>query len=359
MKTQTIKNTFLYLLPILTSFVSCQNESSVDSNKSYSYFYSKDKSKILYDTNNNFLTSMLFIRSYKDVTEDVDNFSVISQNYGKDKTYIYYTYKPLINVDYDSFYWDDENKLPKDKNHVYLPTTQEDTLTVIKEADPETYENIHLPIECLNNWSKDKKHYFYLHTKTDADRTTLSFESPYLPFDNKYVFNVKPDKVEKIAYRGTISVIDKHMIYDKKRLYMKMGCKLSDYKEIDYKDINTFVYYDKGEHIFGIDKLIFIKGVMMAADNIDTESFEVIQYPYTKDKNRVYYEHNEIPKADPKTFELLNLKYSKDKLHVYNNGEIIPNYTPETFIKDNMGRYPTDSHYGEKPRKKRRWRDDD
>src|SRR3989338_1790366 len=52
-------------------------------------------------------------------------------------------------------------------------------------------------------------------------------------------------------------------------------------------------------------------------ENSDPLTFEVLEWPYSKDKNNVYYEDEIIPRADPTTFEVFEWPYSKDKNNVY------------------------------------------
>lgn len=315
----------LFFLITVLLFSSCRKEEFVDQSKSLNYYYSEDKSKILYDSTVR-VTSFYLGSQYRDVPADVTSFEVISTKFAKDKKHLFYTNIPLINADRESFYWDDKNRLPKDKNHVYLPDTKSNKLIVIKNADSKTYEKHILDENCLN-WYKDKRHYFYDHKITDADRESMNFESPFLPFDKTYVFWVDDNEVNKKKYIGSVTVINKNMIHDDKSLYFKEGCE-KKISIIPFDDMDTFEFYSTVYHIFKID-------------------------------NKVYYAGILIKEADPETFQILNSKYSKDKNHVYKDGAILEGYKPENFKSDGSGRYPTDEDYGKPSRQRYKSRDDD
>lgn len=341
---------------IIITTVSCRKEDGVDLRKSPYYFYSQDNSKILYDTNRD-ITSIIGRAAYKDVTADVESFTVISKEYGKDSKHVYYTFIPLKNVDHTSFYWDEKNELPKDKKNVYYPTTDTDILKVIKDADPLTYEKVNLEVLCLK-WYKDKKHYFYNHVKTDADIETMSFECPYLPFDKEYVFLIDKEAIKKKAYKDSIVIINKNMLRDSRTFYFKADCD-SVSRLIPFQDETSFKYYDRSRHIFRIDNYIYLMGIAIASDHIDADSFEPLEYGYSKDKHHIYHEWDMISEADPATFVILNPKYSKDEKNVYQYGKILKGYSPADFKKDREGRYPPDKDYNVSRNIRRSDKDDD
>jgi len=293
-----------------------------------------------------------------EVTNDVANFSVISSDFGKDSKHIYYTYRALDNVHHGTFYWDEKNGLPKDKKHVYLPTTETNSLTIIKGADPKTYEKVNLDESCLH-WYRDKNFYFYNHEKTAADRNTLSFEAPFLPYDKTYVFSVDDGKVKKTAHSGPITVMGKNILRDSKTFYYKADCD-STHKRINYEDENTFKYFTMDESVFRIDNHIYVLGIIILSDQFDIDSYEILKYNYSKDKNQVYYKSSVLVGADASTFKILNEQYAKDSKNVYETGKILDGYNPMTFVRDRWDRYPTSKDYGKSPRSiSRSWGHDD
>jgi len=62
----------------------------------------------------------------------------------------------------------------------------------------------------------------------------------------------------------------------------------------------------------------------------DAFTFEVIEFPYSKDCNNVYYFSKIIEDADVKTFQIIGKGFSKDDYNVFAAAIIIPNADPKT-----------------------------
>lgn len=324
--------------------VSCRGEEYVDAAKSRNYYYSKDKTTILFDSAIRVM-NLVAKSDYIVVPANVDSFKVISSKFAKDDRFIFYIATPLSNVDYYSFYWDDLAKVPKDKNHVYYPNTYTNKLTVVEDADPETYEKLDLGIRCLD-WYKDKNHYFYNHKKVDADKASMNFTSPLLPFDSTYVFLVDSGVVCQQKHQGNVKALSKNVLCDDSTLYFKASCD-SLTQCIKTPNIGSFLYYNRKYHIFRLDDRVFYMGELL--QGADANTFDLISFPYSKDKDDVFYKNTVLPNSDPRTFKILSSKYAKDKNNVYEEGQIIKGYSPDEFRPDAWGRYPVDPNYGRKP----------
>lgn len=339
---------FLFSVTILLFCSSCRDEKFVDYGKSSKYFYAENKTKILYDSTATVLAFLAnAVDSYTEVPADVSTFEVIGDDFARDNKHLFYTYRILKNGDRESFYWDKSVSLPKDKDHVYLAETQTDYLAIIEDADPGTYKRVKLKYNCLK-WYQDRNHYYYDHVRTIADRATLSFECPFFPYDKTHIFKIKDNKATSYRYKGTVRVVCDNIVHDDVRLFFCAGC-YEEKMEFPIENPKTVRYYDRKNHIFRIDFRIYVKGILMIAKGLDAESFEVIDYPYSKDKSQVYYYDNVIEGADPETFEVLNHYYAKDKNKVYKSGKELKDYEPEKFVKDDWGRYPDDRDYGQRP----------
>lgn len=84
--------------------------------------------------------------------------------------------------------------------------------------------------------------------------------------------------------------------------------------------------------------------------NADIFSFKIIEYPYSKDKNNVYYYNHKIDSANPKTFQIIKEILSKDDTNVYVATKKIVNADPETIeIIDDFNKsrvsYAKDKNY--------------
>lgn len=343
----------IVIFSIYFALASYKNYKPIDLHKSDHYFYSEDKKKILYSVKSALSIFSLFTTTYYDVSSDTETFKVLSNDFGKDKHHIFFKNKKITNVDYKSFYWDIKNALPKDKNHVYTIDYQTENnpskLTPIIYADPISYESVAPYSISLRTWYRDKSHYFYKHKKTIANRETMTFDSDLMPFDNKFVFCKKDEKIYPVPYHGQISIINKKLIYDDIYVYYTPDTDSST-TIITYDRIESVRFYDKEKNIFSVDNKVFIFGKAIEADDVDPQSFEVLIQSYYKDKNQVYYKTKPIKRSDPVHFRVLNKQYAKDKNYVYREGQKLFLYNPKTFTPDKWGNYPADHNYMRRPR---------
>ncbi len=100
-------------------------------------------------------------------------------------------------------------------------------------------------------------------------------------------------------------------------------------------------YYvkDKNHAYYGIAEPKIIEGA-------DPDSFLVIDYFLSKDKNGVYYQDRKMVDADAATFELLGTNgYAKDKQFVYSNGNRIEDADYASFKVLADTEYAKDSHH--------------
>ncbi len=102
---------------------------------------------------------------------------------------------------------------------------------------------------------------------------------------------------------------------------------------VSWADVTSFA----GQRLYGMD----INAVYYAGKPIvwaDTDSFEVLNDIYSKDKNSVYFKLVSIP-ADWNSFELLKGDYARDKDLIYFQDQNI-SASPDKFISN--GRYGAD-----------------
>ena len=64
----------------------------------------------------------------------------------------------------------------------------------------------------------------------------------------------------------------------------------------------------------------------------DSESFQILKYSYTKDKNNVYFLDRKLENVDPDTFEILNSHDARDKTHTYKDGILQESIIPKESI---------------------------
>ena len=112
------------------------------------------------------------------------------------------------------------------------------------------------------------------------------------------------------------------IIYLSLEIYSKY--KINNSKE--QLEINNGVlgngFRKKGNSIYFEDSLM---------KDVDSKSFEVIDWEWEKDKNHYYYQGKCINEIDKETFIILDYHYSKDKNNVYYEDKIIEGADPVTF----------------------------
>ncbi len=92
----------------------------------------------------------------------------------------------------------------------------------------------------------------------------------------------------------------------------------------------------KQGYISGTDFLRIIDGNVYYQDTLivgaDAKTFEMVHWPWQRDKNYYYYLGKKIDYIDRNSFEDLDYHYGKDKHHVYYNEKIIEGADTKTFV---------------------------
>lgn len=141
---------------------------------------------------------------------------------------------------------------------------------------------------------------------------------------------------------------DENFVY-----YGEITTRESSLKKLDNIDPNSFElinkFYSKDKNrVYRLNEYEpWITGVSILEDS-DPATFKLLQedgFIYGKDKNNVYYEWKKIQGADTETFQILDYPYSKDKNNVYYSYEgIVESADPETFIVVKSGFYMKDKN---------------
>lgn len=109
-------------------------------------------------------------------------------------------------------------------------------------------------------------------------------------------------------------------------------------EKINGVNISTFEIMKIGNGLLARDKnAVYSRGIRL--ENSDHDTFELLEYPYTKDKNNVYYDIGNLAGdnwqgilgADPKTFEMRGRGLAKDSKNFYFYAETIPNAIENNF----------------------------
>jgi len=201
----------------------------------------------------------------------------------------------------------DESLYGKDRAQVYFSGI------VLTEAKPDSFQVL------VGGHSKDESHvYFQAGMLAGADVATFEVLNSEYGKDKNAVYRTG-ERIEG-ADAESFEILDHQFNRDKNRVYHKekpmLGIDSASFQSLwvrshplCYKDKNA-VYWD--------DKKV--KGA-------DATSFVLLENrygglgPYGKDRKRVYFRRQVVPKADPATFEMLgNSNYGVDKERLYDLG---------------------------------------
>ena len=203
---------------------------------------------------------------------DIDSFEVLNYRYCKDKNKVVF-YNPgnrsFDNVDWldiSSFDIIDKDYL-KDKNNVYY------FWKVVEWANPNKFEIL------SSEYSKDENNIYYNWEKCNwADYNTFDI------IDENYV----KDK-NNISFFGSI---------------------------VEWIDLNSYTIMDSYSYIKDKDNVfVYVEWEFIPnpwfkiIENVDIDSFELLEYNYSKDKNNMYFENKILEWIDPHSYEFLDTHY--------------------------------------------------
>ncbi|TDQ27519.1 DKNYY domain-containing protein [Tenacibaculum caenipelagi] len=333
-KHSPIAKVFLFFIAIISQACS-PFAGPVDKSVSDSYYYSKSKSNICYSPMGNW-----FELGNTKLNADVKSFKVLGREFGKDKNHVYYKSHIIDNeVDIATFYVDKDNYICFDKNNVYvafnyLPydfnkaNQEKNHLWKVAKANPETFQKIDY------DWSKDDNHFFYNYVPIDADYTSFKVLNENFAKDKNKVYSLKTYELLPALTidPATTKKINDRYIADKNNIYDFQEYQNSELVDslisIPHQNIDDLKILEDKFLLF--DNNVIYDGVKIK--NVDVSSFQIIQFPYSKDKNHVFYYGDIIEKADPKTFSILETSfYAKDKNHVFVYGKLLKEADVATF----------------------------
>lgn len=286
-----MKRILLFLL-IAILIQSCSPGIKVDSKLSDSYYYQPISFLIIYSPQGNW-----FELDYKIVSTAPWNFTVLSENIGKNKNTVFYKYHQQTNVDIESF--SVIKNVIKDKNNVC--TVSEDQLIPIPDADPKSFEYLKPSSTNTLEWSKDNKNYYFHDKKVPVDYNTFKIVNDQFFYDKDSIYTTFNNNIKSIDISyGLIDRINNNYSRNEKTLfyYGNQG----GYKKTPIRD---------GEQIFVIsdevvrvgDKIIY-EGSILLEKEVDSKTFQILSNnsSYFKDKNHIYYNNKILPEADVNTF---------------------------------------------------------
>lgn len=138
----------------------------------------------------------------------------------------------------------------------------------------------------------------------------------------------------------TIEMLGLYLARDKKNLFKiekdgrsgeteKIFLMLEGISPLTYEQNGRFVWDEEGDAIYWE----YSGDINIHLSKVDSDTIQIINQIYVKDKSRVYFEGRPIDGADPKTFKIISNIHTKDKNSVYYWGRKIEQADPETFVE--------------------------
>lgn len=305
----------------------------------------------------------LMFKSFKWPYMDFATLEYFQDENLSDQNHLYISGQPVPDID------------PQTAEIIYLPFLKDATGIYhatdgfVEDADPETFEHL------SGIFFKDKNYLFdansgaYPKATKDygisPDNIQIVSDSPevtYLKNDTSVLMTdpeegyleisgADVDSFERISYHYSK---DKNNIFFENQLLDEIDTDTFEIIEEQYmpaktsdlgytKDANA-VYYNR-EKMESADSytFLYLNIASYAKDaenyfyegepieNIEYDTYEIINYNNSKDANHVYFDREVIPGADPATFEHIYSFYTKDKNAVFYKLEQMEDADPATF----------------------------
>lgn len=302
----------------------------IDPAKSKSYYRHAWKDKFVHSMMGNW-----FELSYTEFEADKKTFQVLSEDFAKDNTTVFWCGQPqpadARTFQIDSF------RTPKDRQQVYMAPDYGDKILVVQGAHPDSYQPILINNKISVDWYKDHSAYFLNGRQVLTDYLSFEIVNETLAADKNHVYVIKPESISSLARNKVLTQRAKRPSGQCKALnanYAKIGntIVLSNWKTefamLPFEKIDSVSAIDERRII--VDGQLISDGVLLP--DFNANSFVNLDRDYIRDSKNVYYNSQKIEGADPATFEVPYEDYSKDKNHVYYKGVVLPEARPNSFV---------------------------
>lgn len=207
----------------------------------------------------------------------------------------------------------------------------------LKNADKETFKLLNDPIWSEYATDKNRAYGFGKELK-NVDLNSFNVLSFRYAKDktNVFCFGDKLEKADPESFENS----EKWDTYSKDKNSVYFNCNI-----IDIAEPQSFTVYFGGEGIAKDKNNVFCGQEKLKGADASTFSQVIPPNPeergahfeYTKDKSNVYYRCNYIVKnADSETFEVIDFNFAKDKNHIFKDGAILEGFNPKTFKSEDV-----------------------
>lgn len=230
------------------------------------------------------------------------SFVVLNDAFAKDSTTAYYKERPFSYADLATFEALDDH-YAKDKDRAYYCDeyregqnyylTKKQTIVTVEDAEPASFVSI------KEDYTKDSKRGYF----------------------KGVGFNVKD-----VAFLSVLQgqfVKDRYQVYFQQRPVKAADVNSFRVLNICYaRDTARVFYYGYHNDVYnGINEI-----------HCNAASFSILEYPYSRDNESVFYIYSKINGADANSFTIVGNDFSKDNNHVYFGSKILKGADPLTFM---------------------------
>lgn len=280
----------------------------------------------LYDHKNVYFKT--FFKNYAPLAADATSFTVLNDNFAKDKHHYFFHDEKLLNIDYKSFKAFNRHAVDKNRAYYFLNSSQ---ISITYSIDYDSYEEIG------NDYAKDKNHLYFQGTRVNNIDPQKVTQNEFGTFhDGKHVIS------------GSYIVMNANL--NSYRRYKNMGYA-TDKRSIYYGDQKIpgsdgatfkFITHEKYGKAYVKDQYhVYKEGKII--EGADPTSLEVLSGDWLKDKNAIFYGAHQIFEADLATFEVIDAELARDKNYLYSTFAGSYNINPN--IKDPQSFQLVESFY--------------
>ncbi len=301
----------------------------IDPTRSKSYYRHAWKDKFVHSMMGNW-----FELSYSEFEADKKTFQVLSEDFAKDNTTVFWCGQPQLadaqTFEIDSF------RTPKDRQRVYLAPDYGDKIFVVEGAHPDSYEPIRINNKLSGDWYKDDRAFYLTGKQVLTDYHSFEIVNETISADKNYVYVIKPESITGLSRNKVLVQQAKRPSGECKALnanYAKIGNAIilsnwkTDFAMLSFETIDSVSVIDERRII--VNGQLLSDGVLLP--DFDVNSFVNLDRDHIRDSKYVYYNSKKIEGADAATFEVPYEDYSKDKNHVYFKGMVLAGVNPSSF----------------------------
>lgn len=252
---------------------------------------------------------------------DKQSFTVLDEDWAKDKNHVWYENKIIENVDVPTFHIN-ASGVAVDKNNVYIRHFQSSNgATSIKPShsgiDVETAEYfIYRLGSRQDEWMRDKNYVYLNDKKIDVDRNSFRIIDEDWFIDTNYVY--KMTYASQTENWNLCNIDSRQDPIEPGYHYFRNGRNIIYGTSVIARDIDVYRFEEIGIFKYLVNDMIFEQGEPFLKDSLDVKNAKFYFYGHiAADGKKVFYEHKQLDDIDAATFRQIDDKTFEDKNYIY------------------------------------------